>query len=128
MSYRLCTGGIALRDFVNRAYPLRDKASDGWIGDPAHAARPSDHNPDARGVVHAIDIDADLKPGSKDHTEAHRLAATIVNDGKNRRRPIAYVIFDGKIASPRAGWKWRTYEGSNPHKHHIHVSFIPTGD
>jgi len=54
---RLCKGGVKLRDQVNRRWPRRDKASDGWIGDRAHSERISDHNPNKAGVVHAIDID-----------------------------------------------------------------------
>lgn len=114
----------ALQAWVNLHYPHRDKGSDGIKGDPRHAARQSDHNPDPEsGVVRALDIDADLIPGAKDHTEAHRLADTIRAWGKKDVRPIAYVIFAGRIASPRNRWAWRTYTGTNPHQHHIHVSF-----
>jgi hypothetical protein len=41
---------------------------------------------------------------------------------------IAYIIFNGRIASPRLGWRWRKYTGSNPHNHHCHVSFTRKGD
>jgi hypothetical protein len=26
------------------------------------------------------------------------------------------------------GWRWRKYSGSNPHKHHCHISFTTKGD
>ena len=122
--WRLSHHAENLRDFINHTYPARDKASDGSIGDIAHATRKSDHNPDPKtGIVRAVDIDADLYPDAKDHTEAHRLADTIRSWGKNGDRPVAYVIFAGKIASARKGWQWRPYTGTNPHLHHIHVSF-----
>jgi hypothetical protein len=41
---------------------------------------------------------------------------------------ISYVIFQGKIASSRMGWRWRKYSGINPHNKHCHVSFTTKGD
>jgi hypothetical protein len=41
---------------------------------------------------------------------------------------ISYIIFAGKIASPRMGWRWRKYSGINPHDHHCHISFTKKGD
>ncbi len=127
---RLVAGGVTLRNQVNKRWPKRDKRSDGWIGDKAHAGRQSDHNPDARGLVHALDIDKDLDP--KDPGAAQRLANQIVAyaasgiPGANR---IKYVVFNDQIASgtyPTSMWKWR---GSGyGHMHHIHVSFSTKGE
>lgn len=127
---RLVAGGVTLRNQINKRWPKRDKRSDGWIGDKAHAGRQSDHNPDARGLVHALDIDADLDP--KDPGAAQRLANQIVAyaasgiPGANR---IKYVVFNDQIASgtyANSIWKWR---GSGyGHMHHIHVSFTTKGE
>jgi hypothetical protein len=127
---RLVAGGVTLRNQINKRWPKRDKRSDGWIGDKAHAGRQSDHNPDARGLVHALDIDADLDP--KDPGAAQRLANQIVAyaasgiPGANR---IKYVVFNDQIASgtyANSMWKWR---GSGyGHLRHIHVSFSTKGE
>ena len=129
MTWRNSSHVLELRKWVNRHYPQRDKRSDGTIGNAAHRATKSDHNPDPQnGVVRAFDIDADLIPKAKDRSEAYRLAEMLRNDGKFDRRPIAYVIFSGKIASPKRRWKWRKYTGNNPHLSHIHVSFRETAN
>jgi hypothetical protein len=127
---RLVAGGVTLRNQVNKRWPKRDKRSDGWIGDKAHAGRQSDHNPDARGLVHALDIDADLDP--KDPGAAQRLANQIVAyaasgiPGANR---IKYVVFNNFLASgtyANSMWTWR--KGNYGHEHHIHVSFSNKGE
>jgi hypothetical protein len=127
---RLVAGGVTLRNQVNKRWPKRDKRSDGWIGDKAHAGRQSDHNPDARGLVHALDIDADLDP--KDPGAAQRLANQIVAyaasgiPGANR---IKYVVFRNAIASgsyANSMWTWR--KGNYGHESHIHVSFSTKGE
>jgi hypothetical protein len=41
---------------------------------------------------------------------------------------ISYLIFQNRIASSRMGWRWRAYKGSNPHNHHLHISFTKKGD
>lgn len=126
---RLVKAGIKLRDQVNKRFPKRDKTSDGWVGDRAHSARISDHNPDAQGWVHAIDIDKDFgKEG-----DAQRFADELIKCAKyNRDRGrLKYVIFNGKIASGTYKgkyWVWRPYKGANKHKHHIHVSFTKSAE
>lgn len=124
----LCKAGQQLREQFDDTFPDRDRRSDGWLGDTRHAARPSDHNPDPKtGIVRAIDIDRDVSGAAKpdlmpDIADQIRLAA------KAGDKRIAYVIFAGRIASPRLGWRWRSYKGSNPHNHHCHISFSKAGD
>jgi hypothetical protein len=121
----LCAAGTTLRKQIDTKFPRRDKSSDGWIGDAAHQARPSDHNPDfsAGGVVRAIDIDKDL---SKDKKASWELADQIRIAAKTDKR-IKYVIHQGQITSARSLWRWRKHSG-NPHLAHIHISFNKSGD
>jgi len=124
----LCKAGQQLREQFDDTFADRDRRSDGWIGDLRHSARPSDHNPDpATGVVRAIDVDRDVHKSGKpdlmpDIADQLRLAA------KAGEKRIAYIIFDGRIASSRMGWRWRKYSGSNPHNKHCHISFTKQGD
>jgi hypothetical protein len=124
----LCKAGQQLREQFDDSFPDRDRRSDGWIGDLRHSARPSDHNPDREtGIVRAIDVDRDVHKSGKpdlmpDIADQIRLAA------KAGEKRISYIIFAGRIASSRLGWRWRPYKGSNPHNHHLHVSFTKTGD
>jgi hypothetical protein len=125
----LCKAGQQLREQFDDTFPDRDRRSDGWIGDQRHSARPSDHNPDPKAgmVVRAIDIDRDVHKSGKpdlmpDIADQLRLAA------KRGEKRISYIIFAGRIASPRMGWRWRKYSGSNPHNAHCHISFTTKGD
>ena len=128
MKPKLCKAGQQLREQFDDTFPDRDRRSDGWIGDTRHSARPSDHNPDkATGIVRAIDIDRDVHKSGKpdlmpDIADQLRLAA------KKGEKRISYIIFAGRIASSRMGWRWRKYSGINPHDKHCHVSFTKTGD
>ena len=122
----LCKAGQQLREQIDDCYPERDRRSDGWLGDARHSSRTSDHNPDANGVVRAIDIDRDLSGKAKPDVMP-TLADQIRVAGKTDKR-LAYVIFDGKIASAKSLWRWRTYKGINQHRHHCHVSFTSKGD
>jgi hypothetical protein len=106
---------VRLRADFDWLFPDRDKASDGWIGDPAHAARDSDHNPDERGLVHAIDVDRDLSPNGDMQAFVDHLVA--------REDPrLTYIIFNRRIWSASREWKPRTYTGPNPHTGHAHFS------
>ena len=123
---KLCKAGQQLRLQIDDSFPSRDRTSDGWIGDSRHSARPSDHNPDELGIVRAIDIDRDLS-GKKKPDLMPDLADQIRHAAKSDKR-IAYIIFDGKIASSKKAWRWRTYDGVNQHRHHCHISFTKKGD
>lgn len=105
---------------VNKHAPSRNKASDGGLGDPAHAARVSDHNPNAAGVWRARDFTNDPTdlPG---RDLADRLKSKL---GKHPAMMSgAYIIFNRKIVSfDRLPEGWRPYGGDNPHEKHVHLS------
>jgi len=120
----LSKAGVQLREQIDDHFPDRDRRSDGWIGDSRHATAKSDHNPlPPTMVVRAIDIDSDLG-GAKNN--ATYLADQIRLAAKTDKR-IAYVIFNGRIASRILNYKWRKYSG-NPHTSHLHISFTAKGD
>lgn len=102
------------RTSVNTRWLGRDKSSDGWIGDAAHQARTSDHNPAASGVVRALDLDKD---GLHVPTV---LAAALLHPATR------YVIHNRKIYHVDKRFKPASYTGSNPHTGHIHTSIQHT--
>lgn len=113
---------------INAHAPGRYKASDGGLGDQAHAARKSDHNPNAAGVWRARDFtndpdDHDGNPANDlpGQDLANRLAAKL---GKHpAMKSGAYVIFNRRIISfDRLAEAWRPYDGANAHQKHVHVS------
>jgi hypothetical protein len=123
MSWRLAASLIQLRSQLDAAYPKRSKKHDGSIGDAAHAARKSDHNPNARGVVTAIDITHDPENG----VDCNELATWLLA-GKDRR--IKYVIWRKRTFSSDIPplWQWKPYTGSNPHDLHLHISVNVLGE
>ncbi len=130
---RLCKGGVTLRDQINRRWPKRDKASDGWIGDRAHSERISDHNPNKAGVVHAIDIDENMGKGrNRNGRTAKRLANQLLeyaSSGLPGAKRLKYVVYENRIASGtyrKTFWSWR--HGNWGHTAHIHVSFTSAAD
>ncbi len=115
-----------LRQQVNQAYPGRNKASDGTIGDLAHCPGSSDHCPNiidnGIGVVTAIDITHDPDSGC----DMHLITRSIAGDQDSR---IKYIIYNREICSSYAhagkpAWTWRSYSGSNPHTRHAHFSVL----
>lgn len=125
--WRLVPAGVTLREQVNARWPNRDKASDGTIGDAAHQGRPSDHNPDADGWVHAIDIDEDLgEPGAM-RALADELVA-LARRGEDGGR-LKNLVYEGQVASGTYAstyWQWR---GSGyGHEHHLHISFTDAAE
>jgi hypothetical protein len=125
---RLSKSAIQLREQIDDAFPGRDRTSDGWIGDTRHAARKSDHSPDAQGWVRAIDIDRDLNGKGRKPDVMPDLVDQIRLAAKSGDKRISYIIFDGKIASSKKAWAWRSYDGINKHNYHAHISFTVRGD
>lgn len=90
----------------------------GEIGGIAERSTPSDH-PDGN----AIDL------MTHDDTETGQQAAEWYRQNRDDLN-VTYIIFNGKIASPRDGWAWRDYthpsgrtDPTAMHKDHVHVSF-----
>jgi hypothetical protein len=105
---------VQLRSEINQRWPDRDKKSDGWLGDTAHAARVSDHNPDDNGMVHAIDVD-------KDGIDVDVVLSETIGDPR-----VNYVIHNRVIYSRIRDFKPKHYTGTNPHTGHIHISILYT--
>jgi len=128
MKPRLCKSGVILRDQINAAFADRDTTSDGWVGDLRHSSRKSDHNPDANGVVFAIDVDRDLSGKAKPDIMPDLVDQIRLYAKSDKLKRFSYLIFDGKIASAKSLWKFKTYTGINKHNHHAHISFTLAGD
>jgi hypothetical protein len=112
---------VRLRQEFNLINPERDKASDGWIGDAAHQANPtSDHNPDLRGLVHAIDMDEDLRTPGVSMERCVQFLLDRCRSGQEKR--LKYIIYERRIWSASNGWRQKAYTGSNPHDKHAHFS------
>ncbi|MEJ3749141.1 hypothetical protein WEI85_38500 [Actinomycetes bacterium KLBMP 9797] len=125
-----------LRATFNWLNPRRDKSSDGWIGDAAHSATSSDHNPDESGTVpirdpdslnevHAVDVD-ETGPWPADDRGAFSLMRAVrqlVTDHRaGRERRLRYIIYERTIWSASWSWTAREYTGANPHDKHAHFS------
>ena len=115
----------AARSMINEAdvlWPDRIDASDGIMGDPAHAARVSDHNDG-----NAVDLTHDPKGGVDCNALAEQLRVK-AKAGRDAR--IKYIIWNDRISSEVDDWAWRPYQpqnsGRNKHEHHMHVSIHAT--
>lgn len=124
MAWRVAKSLLTLQQQLNKAYPNRNKISDGTIGDVDHSKRDSDHNPwYGPGIVTAIDITHDPANG----VDIDRLSDELVASKDNR---IKYVIANGLILDTRTGLmpgtanKWQTYGGPNKHVSHMHISVM----
>ena len=116
MAWKLAPAVKAMFTSANAIGPHRNKASDGTIGDPAHSARSSDHNPNEWGYVMAGDLT---------HDPANGIDCNLLADMARLDTRTKYVIWNRKIA--RGGESWRPYTGANPHDKHMHVSVTEGG-
>jgi hypothetical protein len=115
MTAWILTKGLQnLRDQVNEAFPDRDHASDGTIGDTAHQAETSGHNrddtpgsrpewngdPDSTPEVRAWDMDTDLRaaPATAQQVVDHIRKLPGVSS------VLRYMIYNRKIYRALNGW------------------------
>lgn len=115
-----------LRSQLQAAAPKVTKSGFGTIGDPAHAARTSAHNPEspppAGNPDNEVDaLDVPHEPGNGldcgKVTEALRLS---------RDHRLRLVIFNRRIFSSYdhvegPAWTWRPYREDDPHDTHAHI-------
>jgi hypothetical protein len=120
VAWRLAGALAQLRREVNEIAPHRSKASDGTIGDPAHASRCSRHNPNGDNVVCAIDLTDDPAGGFDVHAHIELLVG-LARMGLGHP-DFDYAISKRRYASRATGWQWREYRGSNEHVKHGHIA------
>jgi hypothetical protein len=118
---------LVLRDQVNAIAPNRSTASDGLVGDAAHQATTSDHNPHyVAGVGNEMVTALDLTHDPAHGFDSYRFAEVL----RQHRDPrIKYVISNGRLfssysTSSRPAWTWGTYSGTDPHTNHVHTSVL----
>lgn len=119
--YFLAPSLVGFRNSINNAFPKRDKSSDGWIGNAAHQAEQSEHNPCwtctgfQHGIVRATDTDIDDNDAGRD------LRKEILNAAIGHPA-VWYVISNGIIYSRTYNWAARKYTGASGHFGHVHIS------
>jgi len=126
--YVVDKAALKLRSQVDAVAPRRRKDSDGTIGDPAHAARVSAHNPEdsedatAPGnpdnQVDAVDITHDPANGCD-------IGVFWENIRASRDMRAKFFIFNRRCFSnynhsEGDAFTWRPYRGENPHDKHGH--------
>lgn len=112
----MATLAPALRNLfkeIDTRWPRRARDVDGWYRQWYPGARPSDHHPDSRGIVHAIDI-----------TSAGILPGTVLALTAREAVPVAYVIWNRRIYSRIRRFSGIAYTGPHPHTNHLHVSLL----
>jgi len=130
-NWQLTAGLQNLRNQVNAAFPHRDHTSDGTIGDTAHQAETSGHNPDdtsgsrpewdgdpdSTPEVRAWDMDSDLGSGVTAQQLVDHLRAL-----PGLSSVIRYMIYNRRMYHERDGFAPTPYTGSSPHTEHVHFS------
>lgn len=118
---------------ASRISSRRRTSSDGICGDAAHAARDSDHNPDSRGIPHAVDI-SQSTPGAPfwepgfgvfdAHTYGFAIASRMRAGVETRvKYLVSFLAGHDVIFDPAVSMTWRPNDTGTEHASHLHVSF-----
>jgi hypothetical protein len=130
-NWKLTDGLTNLLRQINAWAPNRDHASDGTIGDKAHQAEVSGHNPDdSVGAVaewngdpddipevRALDIDTDFRNGFTAQQVVDHLRAL-----PGLASAVRYMIYNRKMYHEKDGFEPTPYTGASAHTEHIHFS------
>jgi len=108
---------VVLRRQLDERWPARDRSSDGILADRRHRLLKSDHN-----QGNAIDITRDDEHGPDLEVLVQEFRRQMVAYPAGR---LAYLIYNGRIASRSDGFVLRRYRGPNPHTGHAHLSIRP---
>ncbi len=125
MAWHLAPSLVRLQKDLDAEFGA-NRPNDGTVGDLAHAARASEHNPDRdadgmpAGAVSAIDVYTEAN--GKTWITAAEFAKLLAVFKKDAR--VWYVIHKGYIYSVKHGWAKTKYTGANPHNTHIHLSLV----
>jgi hypothetical protein len=95
---------------VKSCYP---KMVIGEVGDAAHKTEHSDHNPDSRNIVHAVDFMTETN-----EAQAKAILAWLASNPKD----LEYWIHDRLIYTVANKYKPVKYTGTDPHTNHVHAS------
>lgn len=133
---KLCAAGVILFRQIDREWPERGHASDGWF----NSSPTSDHSPQPPdGFSRATDVDASLTgPDTWNSTAASwKLAQQLRHAMVNGEKRLAYIIAWNPekkadfICSMNPEYQplgeWRPYTGES-HQNHLHISFTARGD
>src|SRR3954470_15957939 len=128
--WALTKGLQNLRSQFNARWPNRDHTSDGTIGDSAHQAETSGHNPDdTSGSRAAWTGDPDSDPevrawdADSDFREPGASAQEVVDHMRHLpglSSVIRYIIYNRKMYHARDGFAATAYSGASAHTEHIH--------
>jgi hypothetical protein len=135
MEPRLTDSLALLRLAFDSRWPNRSRTSDGWIGDTAHQAEVSGHNPDDTAGVRAEYSDTDTIPEVRaidvtrdDATfDMHGVIDSILHTPADLTK-LKYMIFERTQWSRSNGWKPVAYVGASAHDEHAHFSGDPAHD
>lgn len=110
MSWSLAGNLVSRSDSVREEYPGTTIYS---IGDQQHQSGTSDHNPDSRGIVHAIDVMT-----YSDYAKGNAVRDWCLDHPDD----LEYVIFNHKIYERDNDFEPSNYYGGDPHEDHVHIS------
>lgn len=108
MAY-LVNSMVRLRAEIDGRWPHRQRRAEGWYTDP-RVRYSYGHNPDAKGAVHAIDID-------RVGVDPMWIIRHIYVGG----HVLWYIIYNRTLYSRTYGGVPQPYHGSNPHTDHLHI-------